>query len=248
MRIVEDLSFKISSEIFSHNFFDFDWDNLKSKVFITSSHKPSKNTHIFAENLVSLIPNSIYSHWEKRKSFDSLVPHLKAENYSHLFFIFENQKSVKYLSIGFLFTSKPIFLTFKISNIVLSHKISNHGNPTESFPELILNNFNSEAGKKIGKLLSSIFPINPDFLGRQAVTFHNQRDYIFIRRHRYIFDGVCNKASTQELGPSFTMKLYFVSHTFNFLESIWSYKECKKIKRQINANSQHSMDNKVYLL
>lgn len=27
----------------------------------------------------------------------------------------------------------------------------------------------------------------PDFVGRQVVTFHNQRDYIFVRFHRYMF-------------------------------------------------------------
>lgn len=27
----------------------------------------------------------------------------------------------------------------------------------------------------------------PEFQGRQVVTFHNQRDYIFVRFHRYMF-------------------------------------------------------------
>ncbi len=27
----------------------------------------------------------------------------------------------------------------------------------------------------------------PEFDGRQVVTFHNQRDYIFVRFHRYVF-------------------------------------------------------------
>ena len=28
----------------------------------------------------------------------------------------------------------------------------------------------------------------PEFEGRQVVTFHNQRDFIFFRHHRYVFD------------------------------------------------------------
>jgi len=41
------------------------------------------------------------------------------------------------------------------------------------------------------------------------VTFHNQRDYIFVRHHRYIFpeDKKGEKARLQEIGPRFTLKL-----------------------------------------
>jgi len=71
-----------------------------------------------------------------------------------------------------------------------------------------------------------MFPPQPEFQGRQVVTLHNQRDYIFLRRHRYVFrekrateksvvgpdgkvvEGVEGiRAGLQELGPRFTMKL-----------------------------------------
>ena len=62
---------------------------------------------------------------------------------------------------------------------------------------------------------------DPEFQGRQVVTFHNQRDYIFVRHHRYIFETADQpkggkkgttpseimKARLQELGPRFTLKL-----------------------------------------
>ncbi|PQE16707.1 hypothetical protein CJF30_00003407 [Rutstroemia sp. NJR-2017a BBW] len=66
----------------------------------------------------------------------------------------------------------------------------------------------------------------PELQGRQVVTLHNQRDYIFVRRHRYVFrekreteksvvgpdgkivEGVEGiRAGLQELGPRFTLKL-----------------------------------------
>ncbi|EHK97088.1 putative Ribosome production factor 1 [Glarea lozoyensis 74030] len=66
----------------------------------------------------------------------------------------------------------------------------------------------------------------PELQGRQVVTLHNQRDYIFLRRHRYVFrdkreteksvvgpdgkvvEGVEGiRAGLQELGPRFTLKL-----------------------------------------
>ena len=60
-------------------------------------------------------------------------------------------------------------------------------------------------------MFASLFPPLPEFSGRQAVTLHNQRDFIFFRRHRYIFRkdeaGVPVKTDIQELGPRFTLKL-----------------------------------------
>ena len=71
--------------------------------------------------------------------------------------------------------------------------------------------------------MRTLFPSQPDLQGRQVVTLHNQRDYIFVRRHRYVFrdkrpteksvvgadgkpvEGI--RAGLQELGPRFTLKL-----------------------------------------
>jgi len=84
-----------------------------------------------------------------------------------------------------------------------------------------------------------MLPKQPEFEGRQVVTLHNQRDFIFFRRHRYVFrDGtlsrspnclyptfsflfflfpipgkglmVVEKVGLQELGPRFTMKLLWI--------------------------------------
>ena len=46
----------------------------------------------------------------------------------------------------------------------------------------------------------------PEFQGRQVVTLHNQRDFLFFRRHRYAFRSV-EKVQLQEIGPRFTLKL-----------------------------------------
>ena len=36
-------------------------------------------------------------------------------------------------------------------------------------------------------LFRQLFPPIPEFQGRQVVAAHNQRDYIFVRRFRYVF-------------------------------------------------------------
>lgn len=50
--------------------------------------------------------------------------------------------------------------------------------------ELILNNFTTLLGNSVGRLFGSLFPPQPQFRGRQVVTLHNQRDFLFFRRHR----------------------------------------------------------------
>ena len=121
--------------------------------------------------------------------------------------------------------SGPSF-TFSISNWIEGKKLPGHGNPTNHIPELILNNFRTPLGLLTAHLFRAMFPPQPEFQGRQVVTLHNQRDYIFVRRHRYVFrekrateksvvgaDGKEMehvediKAGLQELGPRFTMKL-----------------------------------------
>lgn len=57
--------------------------------------------------------------------------------------------------------------------------------PTEHVPEVILNNFTTRLGHSIGRMFASLFPHDPQFIGRQVATFHNQRDYIFFRFHRW---------------------------------------------------------------
>jgi ribosome production factor 1 len=246
--IVEDRSKIPSFEVFNSEIFSFDWNTTHTKVFLTTSDKPSSNTHLFASCLNRLIPNSQYVKWDARPKLLNLYQYLKEGNYTHSVILFENQKKIYYLTIIFLFLKSPLYFTFRLSNLVLPKHIHKHGKSTESFPELIINNFTSSAGIKIGKLISSLFPSIPDFLGRQALTLHNQRDFIFVRYHRYIFDEFGKKVSIQELGPRFSLKLYYISHQPNFVNSLWSFKDIKRVKKILSSSSNYSMDNKVYLL
>lgn len=105
--------------------------------------------------------------------------------------------------------------TFRLSSIMTNKDISGHGLLNAHSPELILNNFDSRLGHTMGRMFAALFPKVPQFAGRQVCTLHNQRDFIFFRRHRYIFsdgkknkDGVVEKrCRLQEIGPRFTLKL-----------------------------------------
>lgn len=47
---------------------------------------------------------------------------------------------------------------FKVSNVVPSADVYNHGKVTAHQPEIILNNFNTRLGHRVGRFLGSFFP------------------------------------------------------------------------------------------
>ncbi|KAL9002923.1 MAG: hypothetical protein Q9188_004178 [Gyalolechia gomerana] len=197
------------------------------KTLITTSLNSTLHTE--AHLLTTLFPNSIYiprsAHRHSHKySLREIASFATNRAYTSLFVLKEDQKK----PTGLTFVHLPAGPTFhfSISNWVEGKKLPGHGRPTDHNPELILNNFRTPLGLLTAHLFRSVFPPQPDFQGRQVVTLHNQRDYIFLRRHRYIFrekreseksvigpdgkevkgvEGI--RAGLQELGPRFTLKL-----------------------------------------
>jgi hypothetical protein len=50
----------------------------------------------------------------------------------------------------------------------------------------VLNGFVTRLGHAVGRMFQTTFPQLPEFQGRQVVTLHNQRDFLFFRRHRFV--------------------------------------------------------------
>jgi ribosome production factor 1 len=197
------------------------------KILITTSL--NSTLHHEAEILTQLFPNSVYirrtAHAHAHKfSIREISKFASNREYTTLIILQEDSKKPAGLDIVHL-PKGPMF-HFSISNWVEGKKIPGHGRPTEHWPELILNNFRTPLGLLTAHLFRTLFPPQPDIEGRQVVTLHNQRDYIFVRRHRYVFrekretekavvgaDGKEIKGAEgirtglQELGPRFTLKL-----------------------------------------
>lgn len=66
----------------------------------------------------------------------------------------------------------------------MAESYEGHARATPHNPELVLNNFSTSLGHAIGRMFQTLFPPLPEFQGRQVVTLHNQRDFLFFRRHR----------------------------------------------------------------
>lgn len=175
------------------------------KVLITSSRRSSKKTEAFCEEVSDIFPNSFFikrpvTHLIKDVIRDALV-----EKFTHVIVICENQKLPETLIVTKLPEGPTAY--FHLTSIKSGKDIYKHGRSSAHSPELILNNFTTRLGHTVGRFFVSLFPPVPQFHGRQVVTFHNQRDFIFFRRHRYIFDDKGQRVTLQEIGPRFTLKM-----------------------------------------
>lgn len=197
------------------------------KILITTSL--NSNLHQEAELLCGMFPNSNYirrsgHRFGHKYSLREICKFCTNKDYTAVILLKEDLKKPTGLSIVHL-PSGPTF-HFSISNWIEGKKLPGHGNPTNHYPELLLNNFKTPLGLLTAKIFQTLFPPQPEFQGRQVITLHNQRDYIFVRRHRYVFrdkrateksivdkdgkelkgvEGI--RAGLQELGPRFTLKL-----------------------------------------
>ncbi|XP_044501530.1 ribosome production factor 1-like [Mangifera indica] len=208
------------------------------KILITTCRFNSTRGPAFISELLTVIPNAYYF---KRGTYDlkKIVEYANNKDFTSIIVVHTNRREPD----AFLIIGLPDGPTahFKLSKLVLRKEIKNHGNPTGHLPELVLNNFTTRLGHRLGRLIQSLFPQDPEFRGRRVVTFHNQRDFIFFRHHRYIFETKESKenvskgnkakedsknkntkgekiakekviARLQECGPRFTLKLISLQH------------------------------------
>lgn len=79
--------------------------------------------------------------------------------------------------------------------------LQGHGRATTHKPELVLNNFGTRLGRRVGRMFASLFSQDPAFRGRRVVTFHNQRDFVFFR---WVPDpAVCMPVHVQHIEQSY---------------------------------------------
>jgi len=224
------------------------------KVLVTTRPRPSKKLFHFIADLQRLIPK-LHFYPRQKFSLKEICHFASNRDFTHVIVLSENEKHCNGMTISHVGKSNAEIVGptafFKVSNVVTSQNIPNHGASTAHIPELNLHGFGTRLGHRVGRLLGSLFPHDAEFQGRQVVTFHNQRDYIFIRHHRYVFEekkkiakkkkssgesdkpekplGIKDRvqARLQELGPRFTLKLRWIqsgSFDTQFGEYEWIHK------------------------
>jgi len=173
------------------------------KILLTTADKITQRTNKFCKELKKTIPNCDLK-YRRGLSLKKIIPQAIARDYTDLIVINEDRKVPNALVHCHLPNGPTAH--YKISNVKFTKEIKKSGVATSHLPEVILNNFNTRLGHSVGRMLASVFPHDPQFNGRRVITFHNQRDYIFFRHHRYQFRN-SERCGLQELGPRFTLKL-----------------------------------------
>lgn len=184
------------------NYFNKEYE---PKVLITHSDRPCHKSRVFARELFRIFPNSTIT-LRNRMTAKKLCKSAIREGFTDMVIIHEDAKEPN----GLLVIHLPDGPTahFKLSNVKLTNELrKSHKEFTRHRPEVILTNFSTRLGYSIGRMLGSLFHYDPEFRGRRVCTFHNQRDYIFFRHHRYEFTKDGERAKLVELGPRFTLKL-----------------------------------------
>jgi ribosome production factor 1 len=169
---------------------------------------PFERTRDFIKELLNVFPGAEYRSRAKAKGagLGKIASWGRKRGYNGMMVIGEDASSKKPVYLTLIRLPKGPTAFFRLTSIAMGKEIYGHARPTPHTPELILNNFTTALGHSVGKLFQSLFPKIPQLEGRQVVTAHNQRDYVFFRRHRYMFASE-DRAKLQEIGPRFTLKL-----------------------------------------
>jgi ribosome production factor 1 len=199
------------------------------KILVTTSI--NSILHAEADILTSFFPNSTYirrsANFHAHKySVREIAQFAANREYTALVVLMQAEHEKKPDGLDIINLPNGPHFHFSVTNWIEGKKLPRHANDTGHYPELILNNFKTPLGILTAHLFKGLFPAAPELEGRQVLTLHNQRDYIFVRRHRYVFrdkresekpitgadgkpiKGVEDvKVGMQEIGPRMTLKL-----------------------------------------
>ena len=195
---------EVEHDIVNDEFSEYFSKSYVPKILITCSDNPHSKTIAFIKELTRIIPNS-EPKWRKKSSIKKMVKDATKLEYTDIIIVNEDNRTPN----GLVVTHLPEGPTahFKLSNVKITKDLRKDWKKiTEHRPEVILNNFSTRLGHGIARMLAALFHYEPQFTGQRAATFHNQRDYIFFRHHKYNFKST-EKVRLQEMGPRFTLKL-----------------------------------------
>ena len=155
------------------------------KILIMTRNAPKGPMVKMCHELLKTIPNSQFF-FRQGFALKKIIPQAIKKGFTAMLVVSADRKWIPN-DLKIIYLPGGPTAHFKMSSVRLREKTKGGDTPTSHLPELILNNFKTRLGRRIGRMFAALFPQVPEFEGRQVVTFHNQRDYIFFRQHRYIF-------------------------------------------------------------
>ncbi|EMG48100.1 U3 small nucleolar ribonucleoprotein IMP4 [Candida maltosa Xu316] len=125
------------------------------KVVITTSRDPSVKLLQFSKEIKLMFPNSLKLN-RGNYIISDLVGTCNRVQVSDLIILHEHRGVPSSLTISH-FPHGPTAI-FTLHNVKLRHDLPNLGNVSESYPHLIFENFTTDLGKRVVKVLQHLFP------------------------------------------------------------------------------------------
>jgi U3 small nucleolar ribonucleoprotein protein IMP4 len=175
------------------------------RICVTTSRDPSSRLKQFAKEMKLIFPNAIRINRGNNR-VDELIESCKQQEFTDVVIVQETRGEPDGLVVCHLPLGPTAFFT--LSGAVLRHDLDPPAAPmSEVYPHLILNNFNSNIGKRVGNMLKCLFPVpsRPD--SQRVITYSNSNDFISFRHHMFS-KGSHDAVTLHEVGPRFEMKLY----------------------------------------
>lgn len=174
------------------------------RVCVTTSRDPSSRLKQFAKEFKLLVPNTTRINRGNNR-VDELMDSCRQQEFTDVIIVQETRGEPDGLVICHLPLGPTAFFT--LSGAVLRHDLDPPAAPmSEAYPHVILNNLNTDLGKRVGNILKCLFPVpRPD--AQRVVTFSNDNDFLSFRHHMYSKAGH-DSVTLHEVGPRFEMRLY----------------------------------------
>lgn len=177
------------------------------RVLITTSRDPSTRLAQFAKEMKLIFPNSTRVN-RGGQVISELVASARSGGYTDIVMMHEHRGEPD----GMIVCHLPFGPTayFGLVNTVLRHDIKQTtplGKVKEVAPHLILENFTTPLGARVGTILKHLFPM-PKEDSKRIITFANTKDYISFRHHMYVKPRGDKSVELTESGPRFELRLY----------------------------------------
>lgn len=177
------------------------------KVLVTTSRDPSSRLVQFSKEMKLVIPNSQRIN-RGGMVLSELVETCRSHDFTDVVILHEHRGEPDGMVVCHLPFGPTAY--FGIFNTVLRHDIGQKkevGTISEVYPHLILDQFTSTLGQRIGNVLKHLFPV-PKEDSKRVITFANRNDFVSFRHHTYIMPKGAKSVELTECGPRFELKPY----------------------------------------
>ena len=173
------------------------------RILLTTSRAPSRRLVQFAKELKLVIPNAQRLN-RGNTVISELIDTSRSAELTDVIILHEHRGEPDGLIVTHLPYGPTAF--FGLRNVILRHDLSEKM-PTmsEAYPHLVLDNFTSKLGKRVGDILRHLFPV-PKADSARVLSFTNRHDCISFRHHTYKTSG--RDVELAECGPRFELVLY----------------------------------------